>query len=260
MTYTLYDYLFFFAAYAFLGWCSEVCFCSIDTGKFVNRGFLNGPVCPIYGFGMVIILWCLTPLQDNLVVLFVGAFILTSLLEWITGWALKKIFHTSWWDYSDMPFNIGGYVCLKFSILWAFGACFIVRLVHPFIFGLMSLLSKSAGTVLLWAVFITFAVDTLVTVFTIANLNKDLGRFQEMADRLRAGSEKFAEKLGNGAIEADAKFDAAKLDAKARLDITKAELLDKKSFGRARLLKTFPNMKHDGFDEMIKELREKYSK
>ncbi|MEG1862124.1 MAG: putative ABC transporter permease [Oscillospiraceae bacterium] len=260
MTYSLYDYLFFFAIYSFLGWCCEVCFCSIDTGKFVNRGFLNGPVCPIYGFGMVIILFCLTPLQENIFILFAGAFILTTLLEGVAGWALKVIFHTSWWDYSDMPFNIGGYVCLKFSILWGFAACFVVRLIHPLIYGIMGIFSQSIGNIILWVIFITLAVDTIVTVFTVANLNHDLGELRELAQRLRDSSEKMAEKLGNSAIGIDAKRNLSKLDNQARLDIAKAELLDKKAFGRRRLLKAFPNMKHDGFDDMIKELHEKYSK
>ena len=78
--YNLYDYLFFFLTYSFLGWCAEVCFCSINTGKFVNRGFLNGPLCPIYGFGMVALIFFLTPVKDNLIVLFIDSFFLTTIL------------------------------------------------------------------------------------------------------------------------------------------------------------------------------------
>ena len=99
----LYDYLFYFVVYSFIGWCTEVCFCSVSTGKFVNRGFLNGPVCPIYGFGMVIVIYILTPVTENVFLLFFGSMILASALELVTGWALKKLFHTSWWDYSDKP-------------------------------------------------------------------------------------------------------------------------------------------------------------
>ena len=118
MTYTIYELLCFFVIYSVLGWCLEVCFCTINTGQFVNRGFLNGPVCPIYGFGMVIVLVALTPLAHSLPVLFVGGALLTSALELAAGWILKKVFHTSWWDYSDVPFNLGGYICLKFSLAW----------------------------------------------------------------------------------------------------------------------------------------------
>ena len=107
-----------------LGWCLEVCFCTINTGQFVNRGFLNGPVCPIYGFGMVLVIVALTGFSGNLPALFLGGMVLTSAIELAGGWALKKLFHTSWWDYSDQPFNIGGYICLKFSLAW--GLCVVV--------------------------------------------------------------------------------------------------------------------------------------
>ena len=81
----LYQFLWIFFIYAFLGWCTEVSYAALNTGKFVNRGFLNGPVCPIYGFGVVIVLACLTPLKGNFVLLFLGSVVLTSALEWITG-------------------------------------------------------------------------------------------------------------------------------------------------------------------------------
>ena len=127
MTYTIYELLCFFVIYSVLGWCLEVCFCTINTGQFVNRGFLNGPVCPIYGFGMVIVLVALTPLAHSLPVLFVGGALLTSALELAAGWILKKVFHTSWWDYSDVPFNLGGYICLKFSLAWGVAVVAVMK-------------------------------------------------------------------------------------------------------------------------------------
>lgn len=121
MEFSLYEIFWYFVIYAVLGWVVEVCFCSINTGGFVNRGFLNGPVCPIYGFGMVAVLVCLWPLRHNIPVLYAGAVLLTSALELVTGWVLKKLFHTSWWDYSNMRFNLGGYICLRFSLVWGVG-------------------------------------------------------------------------------------------------------------------------------------------
>ena len=107
----LYRLLWIFFIYAFLGWCTEVSYAALVTGTFVNRGFLNGPVCPIYGFGVVIVLTCLTPLAGSLPLLFLGSVVLTSALEWLTGFALEKLFHQRWWDYSDEPFNLSGYIC-----------------------------------------------------------------------------------------------------------------------------------------------------
>ena len=100
---TFYDLLWYFTIYSFLGWCSEVIFATVTTGKFVNRGFLNGPVCPIYGFGMSLVLLVLLPFSDNIPLLFIGGALLTSAIELVGGWALKKFFHTTWWDYiNDM--------------------------------------------------------------------------------------------------------------------------------------------------------------
>ena len=155
--YSFYEYLAFFVIYAFLGWCAEVIFNAVNTGHFVNRGFLNGPVCPIYGFGMVIVVLCLTPLQKNWLLLFLGSMVLTSALEWLTGYVLKKVFHTSWWDYSDQPFNIGGYICLRFSILWGLGCVMVMYLVHPMITRFVRWVPALAGQVIIAICLFCFA-------------------------------------------------------------------------------------------------------
>ena len=107
-----------FFVYGFLGWCTEVAYAAVKQGKFVNRGFLNGPICPVYGIGVGVVVQFLTPVENNLVLLYISSTILVTAIEGITGFLLEKIFHNKWWDYSDMPFNIKGYVCLKFTILW----------------------------------------------------------------------------------------------------------------------------------------------
>lgn len=99
--------------YSFLGWCAEVVFAACRRGIFVNRGFLNGPVCPIYGFGMALVLALLTPVKDSFLPLFFGSMLLTTALEFFIGFIMERFFHDKWWDYSDNPFNIKGYVCLR---------------------------------------------------------------------------------------------------------------------------------------------------
>ena len=116
--FSLYHILAYFLIYSCIGWCLEVIYAAATTGQLVNRGFLNGPVCPIYGFGMIIVLFALTPLQHSILLLYIGGVILPSALELVGGWALYKLYHTRWWDYSDFPFNIGGYICLEFCLLW----------------------------------------------------------------------------------------------------------------------------------------------
>ena len=112
----MYETLFLFFIYAFLGWCLEVAYHALVTGQFINRGFLNGPWCPVYGFGALAVLACLLPLRENQFLLFLGSVAVTSAIEWLTGFALEKLFHQHWWDYSDQPFNLNGYICLRFSL------------------------------------------------------------------------------------------------------------------------------------------------
>lgn len=90
-----------FLIYGFLGWCCEVIFAGVNQGKFVNRGFLNGPICPIYGCGMLLVLLILWPLRHRLLLLFIGSVALCTLLEYIVGFLLEKLFHQKWWDYSN---------------------------------------------------------------------------------------------------------------------------------------------------------------
>lgn len=172
MDYSILEYLWLFLIYAFLGWCIEVSFHAVTSGKFINRGFLIGPVCPIYGFGMVILIFCLHSLLDNFFLLFMGAILLTSLLEFVTGFILEKLFDTKWWDYSNMPFNIKGYICLSFSIAWGLAAVFVLNIIHPLINILVSLLDNTLGNVLLVISLLYFIADFIITVFGIMKISK----------------------------------------------------------------------------------------
>ena len=125
---TYYDILFSFFIYGFLGWCSEVAFAAFKQHSFVNRGFLNGPICPIYGIGVTVVVASLQPYVGNLILLYITSTILVTFLEWLTGFLLEKMFHHRWWDYSEMPLNIGGYVCPLFSAIWGIACVLIVKL------------------------------------------------------------------------------------------------------------------------------------
>ena len=98
MPQTFYEVAWIFVIYAFIGWCTEVAYAATEKGVFINRGFLNGPYCPIYGCGVLIVVTVLTPLKNNLLVLFAGSFLLTSILEFLTGFLLEKIFKNKWCD------------------------------------------------------------------------------------------------------------------------------------------------------------------
>lgn len=256
MEFSLYEIFWYFVIYAVLGWVVEVCFCSIKTGSFVNRGFLNGPVCPIYGFGMVAVLVCLWPLRNSMFVLYVGAVVLTSALELTTGWVLKKLFHTSWWDYSDMRFNLGGYICLRFSLIWGVGATLVVKLIHPAIAALVGVVPHMAGVMLAVPVTALFVCDLVITVLGIAHMNQDIGRIDDIVRAMRAGSDILAENIGGTALAVDRKVAGAKPAAAARLDLARAELMDSRRRVALRLMKAFPHMHSTRYTEGFERIRQ----
>lgn len=278
----LYHALWVFFIYAFLGWCTEVSYAATKTGKFVNRGFLNGPWCPIYGFGVVIVLAFLEPLKDNLFLLFLGSVVLTSALEWLTGFLLEKLFAQRWWDYSNEPFNLSGYICLRFSLAWGFACLFVVKLLHPTVLLFIRLIPHLVGLVLLGVLMVVMAIDLAATVSAIAKLNRRLALIDELAGRIREASNDFGEDLAERVLDAAEKgadwredleelsdrlaqrreefsddLDELKDDFQARLDARKAQnrqqlqewkdsvqaLMDKESFGQKRLLKAFPSLR-----------------
>ena len=196
----LYLTLWLFFVYAFLGWCAEVCYAALRTGKFVNRGFLNGPVCPIYGFGMAAVLWALRPLMGNTVLLFLGSVVLTSLLEWLTGFLLEKLFHQRWWDYSDEPFNLGGYICLRFSLYWGLACLFVLKIVHPTVLWGVRAVPRSIGWVLLAVFAAAMAADLAAPVRTVVRMNRQLRQLDELAGRLREVSNDLGERLAGGVL------------------------------------------------------------
>lgn len=101
-----------FYIYSFLGWLWETCYVSVRKGKLINRGFINGPLCTIYGCGALAVYLILLPVSENLLLLFVGGIVVATALEYVTAVLMENIFHTSWWDYSDKKFNFQGRICL----------------------------------------------------------------------------------------------------------------------------------------------------
>ncbi|HPS82363.1 MAG TPA: hypothetical protein PLP25_10960, partial [Candidatus Limiplasma sp.] len=181
--------LWYFYLYAFVGWCAEVAFAAVKNGRFVNRGFLNGPVCPIYGVGLVAVLWALSPFQHNLLALYLGAVVLTTGIEWATGFFMEKLFHQRWWDYSRMPLNIGGYVCLLFSLVWGVACVFIVEVLHPLVARLVLMLPQPWSVLLLAVFSATLLADVCVTVATVTRLNRRLSQIDDVAAAIRDQTE-----------------------------------------------------------------------
>ena len=275
----MYQFLFIFFVYAFLGWCTEVSYAALVTGRFVNRGFLNGPWCPVYGFGVVIVLAFLEPLKSNLLLLFLSSVVLTSALEWATGFVLEKIFHQRWWDYSDQPFNLNGYICLRFSIAWGLACLFVVKLLHPSVLLVIRLVPRGLGWTLLALLAAVMAVDLAATVRTIAKLNRRLSQLDQLAAKIKDASNDFGEDLAERVLDAaekgsDWKEELEELtdrlaqrqeglredlgdfreDLQDHLESIQ-ELLDRDSFGQHRLFKAFPGLRSTRYKEALERLR-----
>lgn len=235
MDYTLYETAWLFFIYAFLGWCVEVIYAGVADGKVVNRGFLNGPVCPIYGVGMLGVLFLLEPVQDRLFLLFFLGMCICTAIELVGGWILEKVFHTRWWDYSDKPLQLGGYVCLGFSILWGLAVVFVVRLIQPLVMGLVTWLPPMLGIILLPVFSALFVVDFIITVKTIVGLKKQLGELERMAQALHDLSDSLSEKLGSSAIAADSRLDEMREISQEKLSEQKERMGTKVNATRQEL-------------------------
>lgn len=252
-----------FFIYAFLGWCVEVVYAAVNHGKFVNRGFLNGPVCPIYGFGVVAVLYLLTPLKDNLLLLYAGSVLLTSFLELFTGFAMDKLFHHKWWDYSNNPLNIGGYVCLKFSLLWGLACVLVVDAVEPPIAALVLHLPRSVGRIALAACMAAILADAAVTVAGVLKLNKRLKQLDEIASALHNLSDAIGSNVAEGAIAADAAADRAKAELaakRAELTARHEALTERLRSEQKRLIAAFPDLKSRRYPELLARVKDSLHK
>jgi uncharacterized membrane protein len=165
----------------------------------------------------------------------VGSVIATSCIEFITGLVLEKVFHHRWWDYSDLPFNIKGYVCLKFSICWGIACTFVVRLVHPLIFDFIKLIPPILGTVLLILMMGVFMVDAGITSATILKLNKRLAAMDEVAAKIHKLSDDIGEKVSDSAIlvkehadDLEAKGEVLREDLELKTAEVKLEIEEKR--------------------------------
>lgn len=212
--FSLYHILAYFLIYSCVGWCLEVIYAAATTGQLVNRGFLNGPVCPIYGFGMIIVLFAITPLQHSILLLYIGGVILPSALELVGGWALYKLYHTRWWDYSDLPFNIGGYICLEFCLLWGVGTLVVMRIVHPVVADLVDLIPPFVGVILMCFLYAVYAVDVVATAIAASALADTLDTMEQLGDSIHAVSDAMTQLLGTTTLNADQKLDEGRLQFK----------------------------------------------
>lgn len=183
-----------FFIYSFIGWLWETVYCSLKAKKFVYRGFLVGPYCPIYGFGILGVLYFLEPLKQNIVVLYLLSTILVTILEYITSYGLEKMFHASWWDYKDVPLNINGRVALPVSLFWGIGCVLIVRVIHPRVMLFEEFLSEKFGIVLPIILLLLIITDL---IYTLANMQS----FKKVTAQISTAVEERKQDLASAVTE-----------------------------------------------------------
>ena len=182
-------YIEYFYIYSLLGWLVESTYCSLfakPKPHWINRGFLYGPFCPIYGFGALIVLLVLWPLRDLPLIVFIASIGLTSALEYITSVILEKLFHTRWWDYSTKRFNLAGRVCLKNSLMFGVMGLVLVYMIHPLIQDYVLQLDMTVLTIAVVIVTFGFTFDLAITVNTLIQRNHVLAKISEEIDTINA--------------------------------------------------------------------------
>lgn len=273
--------VYWFFLYGCIGWGVEVVYAAIKEHKLVNRGFLCGPICPIYGFGMVGLVYSvsLIPMPSSgsmsaVAIFFIGM-ILTTAIELVGGWALFKVYRIRWWDYSNMKFNLGGYICPQFSLLWGLGSVLMIKVVHPLLARGSNPMPFKVMLILDIVLFIFFVLDVIVSTAAAIGLNKYLREIDELRARLRVTSDKLTTVLGTSAMTADTILDEQKLQlalaklegrenaAELRAEVTarvgelreKLTAADHDFIGAHRLLRAFPDMKSLNYADTLAATR-----
>jgi len=256
----------YFIIYSFLGWLLEVLHAYKKRGEWVNRGFIKAPFCPVYGFGALLLLIVLSPIQQNWIGLLLGSVLLITLLEFITGLILETLFGAKWWDYHDEKFNIKGYVCPKYSILFGVLAVGTIKGIHPVlesvIEGVSSIYLQTAGLIILTYL----VVDFIQTIVEIIGLNRLLQDLQHKMEELRQLEIKETllkerkEKLGQMEKQVE--------EVELRMNMIKEHFKELKieyeamlraGLGRyRRILKAFPKFQSKRFQKGYKKLKERF--
>ena len=268
LEYSVLDYIFYFFFSRFIGWFFESCYCSLRPKKWINRGFLRGPVCPIYGTGGLVMMIALLPLRHitenlyfNELLIFIAGAILCDIVEFMTSYIMEKLFNARWWDYSNKKFNIQGRICLTHTFYWGTCSCLFVFILEPimnlYIVGQVSESSRNILTYIFLTVFAFDLLDTVINALGIRNFSKTFMKISEeisefaiqvystVGGKSENESEALKNEMSDKLNELNTKYEKFKNDFK-----------NIKSKSKKRLFKAFPFLK-DGMakqDKLIEDL------
>lgn len=183
--YTFIQWLLFFFIYCFLGWVWESCYVSAKNREWINRGFLHGPMLPIYGSGAIIVLICTIGVRDQIVLTFLFGMIGATILEYVTGAYMERLFRVRYWDYSHMPLNLKGYICLPVSLGWGAFSVLLVRVIHVPIENLVLQIPERIAEVVSVVCSFAFAVDFTLSFSEAMDLRDMLIRLSDSNEKIQ---------------------------------------------------------------------------
>ena len=216
--------------------------------KPVNSGFLYGPFCPIYGFGAIIMFLFLQGFKEKPILLFIIAFFVLSLWEYIVGWALEKVFNTKYWDYTDNKFNISGRVCLMNSLFWGFLGVIFIRYMHPYIMERVATINQTELVILTVLLTIIMITDAIISAIKVNDISISLEKLKEITASIKDK----IEELNKKQIDKESIQQAIE-ELKYKQTKIKRRLLRRTN----RLKKAFPTMKSDAIEKINEFLKEK---
>ena len=182
--YGWYQWLAFFYIYCFFGWIFESTYVSVKKGHFVNRGFLRLPMLPIYGTGAVMMLWVSLPVRDSLLLVYTSGAIAATILEYVTGWGMERLFKVKYWDYSNQRFQLNGYICLSSTIAWGFLTVLLTEILHPPIARYVLGIPLGVLLVCVGGITVLFVLDAVRSVKEALDLAKVLDAMTNMRAEL----------------------------------------------------------------------------
>jgi uncharacterized membrane protein len=244
-----------FLLYSFAGWCCEVLYVGIFyEHKFINRGFLHGPVCPIYGCGGLIIMQLPPEVKSSWITLFVSTMVLCSAVEYFTSWEMERMFKMKWWDYSDHKFNIKGRICLLNSVLFGIMGIVAVHFVQPIVDHFVFVLSDTLTVYLSSGLAVVFIIDIIVTVHKLVDFSTAMAKLKEFGESL---SERYSDESWFQGASMTEMFASIKERAAVEKGRFSKKILQKIDFfnehhpGEERFLIRFPGLSSTSYRESL---------
>ena len=167
-------YFIYFIIYSFLGWLMEVICKFIELKHFVNRGFLIGPICPIYGYGVLAIIILIGNNTEDIIGVFLKAIVICSILEYFTSYFMEKLFKARWWDYSKKKYNINGRICLETMIPFGLLGCTVIYIIHPQIVKFIGIFNANSIIILGIFLFILYLIDNIISFNVMSKIKNEI--------------------------------------------------------------------------------------